>query len=199
MSTDPAILQSRRRLVLLAALFLVPLLAAFLLYYGNLWRPQGGTNKGDLITPARPLPQAALTLADGTQSLPTVLQDKWSWIYIGDGQCDERCRIALADMRQARLLLTDKMDRVQRVFLFTGTCCDQAYIAAEQQGLIAARFDNPQLVAQFPTYDGVPVEKAGRIYVVDPLGNLMMSYPATAPANWLILDLKQLLKLSHIG
>ena len=108
-------------------------------------------------------------------------------------------RTALADMRQARLLLSDKMERVQRVFLTTGRCCDQPYLASEQKGLIVARFDNAELQAQFPRYNDVPVEQAGRIYVVDPLGNLMMSYAADAPANWLILDIKKLLKLSHIG
>jgi hypothetical protein len=198
-NSPEAVKRSRRHLVFLASLFFVPLAISFLLYYGELWRPEGGSNKGDLITPARPLPQVALTLADGTQSTPTLLQGKWSWVYIGDGQCDARCRIALADMRQARLLLSDKMERVQRVFLTTGTCCDQSYLASEQKGLIVARFDNAELQAQFPTYNDVPVEQAGRIYVVDPLGNLMMSYAADAPANWLILDIKQLLKLSHIG
>jgi len=200
MNHDPlAIRKSRQRLVVLALLFFVPLAVAFLLYYGQLWRPQGTTNRGDLIAPARPLPRAALTLVDGTSSSEDVLLGKWSWVYIGDGQCDARCRTALADMRQARLLLSDKMDRAQRIFLFSGNCCDQAYFAAEHQGLIVARFDNPELVAQFPSYDGVPAATAGRIYLIDPLGNLMMSYAADAPNNWLLLDIKQLLKLSHIG
>ena len=46
---------------------------------------------------------------------------------------------------------------------------------------------------------GVPVARAGRIYLVDPLGNLLMSYPARAPDRALLDDLRKLLKLSHIG
>lgn len=198
-ASPEAIKRSRRRLIILASLFFVPLAMSFALYYGQLWRPQGGTNIGELITPARPLPAAALTLADGSASEASVLQGKWSWVYIGDGQCDTRCRTALADMRQSRLLLSDKMERVQRVFLFTGECCDRAYLQNDQRGLIAARFEHAELIAQFPVYDDVPVAQAGRIYLVDPLGNLMMSYPADAPSNALILDIKKLLKLSHIG
>ena len=41
--------------------------------------------------------------------------------------------------------------------------------------------DGASLLRQFPAYGDGPVDTAGRIYLVDPLGNLMMSYPATAP------------------
>ena len=43
-------------MIALAALFFVPLAVAFWLYYGESpLAPEGGTNKGDLIDPARPL------------------------------------------------------------------------------------------------------------------------------------------------
>jgi hypothetical protein len=190
--------KSRLRVLGLAALFFAPVAVAFLLYYGDVWRPEGSTNKGDLVQPPRPLPEVALTLADGTQSSPRVLRGKWTWVYIGDGQCDARCRTALADIRQARLLLAEKMDRVQRVFLASGACCDNEYLQAEHPGLIVARFDNPELSALF-AIDATPPEAAGRIYVVDPLGNLMMSYAPDAPSMGLLEDIKKLLKLSHIG
>jgi len=191
--------QSRRRVLWLAAFFFLPLALSFLLYYGELWRPQGTTNKGSLITPARPLPEVALTLADGTQSAPDILRGKWTWIYIGDGQCDARCRAALTDIRQARLLLVEKMDRVQRAFLVTGKCCDSEYLRSEHPGLIVARFDKPEFMAPFALDATDKPELAGRIYLVDPLGNLMMSYAPDAPSMGLLEDIKKLLKLSHIG
>lgn len=190
--------QSRRRFLLLAAFFFVPLAVSFLLYYGDLWRPEGGTNKGSLITPARPLPEIALTLPDGTQSAPDVLKNKWTWVYIGDGQCDARCQTALADTRQARLLLSEKIDRVQRVFLATGNCCNLDFLKREHPGLIVALFDKPELATQF-AIDDKPPGQAGRLYLIDPLGNLMMSYEADAPNVGLLADIKKLLKLSHIG
>ena len=55
------------------------------------------------------------------------------------------------------------------------------------------------ILAPFPSYDGVPVSAAGRIYLIDPLGNLLMSYPASAPDKALLTDVKKLLRLSHIG
>jgi hypothetical protein len=44
-----------------------------------------------------------------------------------------------------------------------------------------------------------PLEEAGRIFIVDPLGNLMMSYSRAIEPKGLLQDMKKLLKLSHIG
>lgn len=88
------------------------------------------------------------------------------------------------------------------MFLATEPCCDQPYLDAEHPGLITARADDAAgkaFVGVFPDYDNRPVEQAGRIYIVDPLGNLMMSYAADAKPKGLLEDLKKLLKLSHIG
>jgi hypothetical protein len=94
------------------------------------------------------------------------------------------------------------MDRVQRVFLVTGRCCDRGFLAQEHPDLIVARVDDDAsaaLLEPFPTYGGVPLADAGRVYLVDPLGNLLMSYAPTAPDKALLTDMKKLLRLSHIG
>lgn len=103
-------------------------------------------------------------------------------------------------MRQTRLALNDDMTRVQRLFLVTGNCCDSNYLDQEQRGLLLGRVDNPQgqtLLETFP--DGLRAPGPGRIYLVDPLGNLMMKYEPDAPQKAMLDDLKKLLKLSHIG
>jgi cytochrome oxidase Cu insertion factor (SCO1/SenC/PrrC family) len=200
---DNASRSSRTQLWLLIGLFFVPLLAAFVMYYGfSGWRPAGSTNKGDLITPARPLETGALLDPQDQLLEEGLLKGKWSLIYIGEGQCDARCREALTLMRQTRLALNDDATRVQRIFLVTQNCCDLDYLRIEHEGLITARADersDRKFLATFPRYDEVPVETAGRIYIVDPLGNLMMSYAPDAPQKALLEDLRKLLKLSHIG
>jgi len=203
-ATDPtAVRRGRRQLLGLAALFFVPLAVAFWMYYGPTgWRPAGDTSKGDLIEPARPLATIALPTADGGQTGAEFLRGKWSMVYVGDGLCDERCRKALYLTRQSRIALNKDMDRVQRVFLVTGRCCDRGFLAEEHPDLVVARVDDAAsaaLLEPFPTYGGVPLADAGRIYLVDPLGNLMMSYAPGAPDKALLTDVKKLLRLSHIG
>jgi cytochrome oxidase Cu insertion factor (SCO1/SenC/PrrC family) len=190
---------SRGKIYTLVALFFAPLLLAFLLYYGaDGWRPAGSTNNGDLITPARPLPEAALQTPEGAELKLSTLQGKWTLVFIGAGQCDARCREALTLMRQTRLALNDDMTRIQRLFIATGECCDRTYLDAEQAGLVVARTSDSNFMTTFAR-DATPVEQAGRIYIVDPLGNLMMSYDPGAKPKGLFEDLKKLLKLSHIG
>ena len=105
-------------------------------------------------------------------------------------------------MRQAHLLLGKDMSRVKRVFLYDGAYGDAAYFAAQQAGLQSASLDSQagqRLLAQFPASNGVAALQAGRVYIVDPLGNLMMSYqPGSDPRNF-YQDLKKLLSLSQIG
>jgi cytochrome oxidase Cu insertion factor (SCO1/SenC/PrrC family) len=202
-SSPESVRRGRRQLLALAALFFVPLAVAFWMYYGPAgWRPSGDASKGDLIDPARPLAEISLPTMDGGATTPGFLRGKWSMVYVGEGGCDERCRAALYLMRQSRIALNKDMDRVQRVFLVTGNCCDRAFLAAEHPDLLVASVESAaaaSLLAPFPHYDGVPAATAGRIYLVDPLGNLLMSYAATAPDKALLTDMKKLLRLSHIG
>jgi cytochrome oxidase Cu insertion factor (SCO1/SenC/PrrC family) len=200
---DDAVNRGRRQLLALAALFFVPLGVAFFLYYGPTeWRPRGGTHYGDLLDPARPLPAIALPRPDGPATDAEFLRGKWSLLYVGDGLCDARCRKALYLTRQTRMALNKDIDRVQRVFLVTAQCCDHSFLAEEHPDLLVALVDTREaaaVLAPFPVHDAVPVASAGRIYVVDPLGNLVLSYSAAAPDKALLNDLKKLLRLSHIG
>jgi hypothetical protein len=188
--------RGRRTLLIVAAVFLVPVAVAFTLYYGKLWRPANSASKGELIDPARPLAVAGLRHADGSPAGPEVLSGKWTLIYIGDGRCDQACRQALVFGRQSRLALNNEMTRVQRVFLATGNCCDNDYFTREHAGLIALDASSPEasaFVAQFP--EG----REHSLFIVDPLGNLMMRHDASHTTKDLLSDLKKLLKLSHIG
>jgi hypothetical protein len=188
--------RGQRHLLVVAAVFLVPVIVAFAMYYGKLWRPAGSSSKGELIDPARPLAIAGLRHIDGTPVSPTEFQDKWTLLYIGDGACDADCRTALVFARQSRLALNNEMTRVQRIFLATANCCDNAYFDKEHPGLIALDASSPdaqKLLAQFPD------NRARSLFIVDPLGNLMMRHDASHTTKDLLSDLKKLLRLSHIG
>lgn len=192
---------SRRTIVLVLFLFAAPLLIAFAVYYGSDWRPSGATNKGELINPAIPLPSVALTGVDTKPVSADFLHKVWTLVYVGDGACDDACRKALANMHLVRQLLGKDMGRTASALLFTGTCCDAALLTVEP-ALQSARVDDAAgktLLAAFPAINAQSPLAGKRIYLVDPLGNLMMSYkPGTDPRD-IYLDLKKLLELSHIG
>ncbi len=194
--------RQRRQLLGLAVLFFAPVAAAFLLYYGHLgWRPPGRVNRGDLIDPPRPLPAAALEQFGGGRTAPDWWRGKWTLLYLGPGNCPARCRQLLYETRQVRTALDRDMDRVQRVFLAADPCCDAEFLRREHTDLITVRADSAaaEVLAVLPAFGGLPPAVAERIYVIDPLGNLMMSYAPDAPPKGLLEDMKRLLKLSHVG
>ena len=200
MSTTEPDLRARnlRTLALLAALFVVPLALAFFTYYGTAWRPLARVNHGQLILPARALPPSSLPqLLPAAPAAPALFRDKWSLVYIGDGSCLAACQQALYVMRQTRLSLNNEMTRVARVFLVTADCCAREFLEHEHAGVLVVDATGPAaqpLLTQFPA-----VDREHTLFVVDPLGNLMMSYDARENPRGLLEDLKKLLRLSHIG
>lgn len=197
----------RQRLLLvgLALLFFAPLAVSFYLYYGPAWRPGRHVNHGDLIDPARPLPTAPLPLDARSSTAPArppvVLANKWTLLYLGRGTCESACRTSLYNMRQVRLALNRDMDRVQRVFIATDACCDWTFLDGEHPDLLTVRSSaaTEPVVVELPAYGGIAPAAADRIYLIDPLGNLMMSYAPDAKPKGMLTDLKRLLGLSHVG
>jgi hypothetical protein len=199
-STPDAALRARnlRTLALLAGLFLLPLALAFFTYYATPWRPAGHVNHGTLISPARPLPREPLpheTLGAAADAA-TPLRGAWSLVYAGDGACDDACRAALYFMRQTRLGLNNDMTRVARVFVVTGGCCAREALARDYPGLVLIDAGGE---AGAPLRAALPAPTEHAVFVVDPLGNLMMSYDVRDDPRGLLEDLKKLLRLSHIG
>jgi cytochrome oxidase Cu insertion factor (SCO1/SenC/PrrC family) len=186
-----------RTIGLLAAVFFLPLIASFYMYYGGAWRPAASTAHGELYQPARPLPKVDLRGATGEFAPANVLSEKWSLIYVGGGACNQVCRDALYFMRQTRLSLNNEMTRVSRIFLATSQCCDREFLEREHPGLVSLDASGPEaadLIATFPEQD-----REHSLYIVDPLGNLVMRYDTRDTPKGLLSDLKKLLKLSHIG
>ena len=200
--------RQRRLLIGLALIFFGPLGVSFYLYYGHgSWHPGGRVNTGDLIVPPRPLPSLVLPLQSSGETDSDFLRHKWTLLYVQQGACAEPCRNGLYETRQVRLALDRDMDRVQRVFIADGDCCDFQFLHEQHPDLIAVRM-NPAaapLLALLPHRDPGNASAGGGdantppIYLIDPLGNLMMSYAPDAKPKGMLEDMKRLLRLSHIG
>lgn len=198
-------LSSRQALVLLGLLFMTPAFVAWVMHNSGEegWRPEGTTNSGMLVHPARPLTLPADMLV-ATVPANDYLPGKWTLLYIGDADCDELCSNNLYKMRQVRIAQNENMKRIQTLYMVLGdelpgalrdmleqdhAEMDVAIVPAGQAGQFAANF----------LIDGVSMEGAERVYFIDPLGNLMMYYPADANPGGMLKDLKKLLKYSKIG
>jgi hypothetical protein len=180
--------RQRRILVGVALMFFAPLAVAFILYYGHAWHPGGQVNHGELIQPPRALPDAGLPP-------PVSLQRKWTMLYVQRGTCEEQCFKRLYDTRQVRTALDREMDRVQRVLIADADCCDLKLLRETHADLVVVT----RTAAIEPLLKLLPEPDSRRLYLVDPLGNVMMFYAADAPAKGLLEDMKRLLRLSQIG
>jgi hypothetical protein len=186
----------RRQLALVASLFLVPLAAAILLYFSSGWRPPPETN-GTLIDPPQKLPATKLWLPQGRLARPDILNGRWFLVHPVEGRCDHRCITLLEELGRVRLALDKDAPRVRRVLLHTGLCCSDDFPVRDEDLLVlgATGRKGAEFRAMFPPEAG----GGPGIYIVDPHGNLMMSYPATGSAHGLLEDLERLLRLSRIG
>jgi hypothetical protein len=195
---------SRRQFLLLLAIFLLPLLAACLLFYlFPQARPQSTVNYGQLVTPARPLPDLALRDGQGRSIGAQTLKGKWTLLYLAAQTCPESCQQRVFLSRQVRTALNKDSQRVQRVYLAP----DAAALAAAHAAMAAQQ---PDLIWLVDT--GGPGQRASDFFgaqpadaleLIDPLGNWMMIYPPRDPPQQefkgMLKDLKRLLRLSHIG
>jgi hypothetical protein len=201
---DPALKSSRRQFLLLLAIFAMPVLAAYVVYFllPGL-RPSGTTNYGQLVQPtARPLPALSLADADGKPEPANLFKGKWSMVYLAPADCAETCKGRVYHSRQIRTALDRDARRLQRV-----------YIAPDAAALAAAKallgVEHPDLV--LAADNGAPGSRAADFFqpapadsllMVDPLGNWFMVYApkpdAVADFKGILKDLKKLLKQSQV-
>ena len=197
-------LSSRQAFVLLALIFLTPTFVALVMHNtGKGWQPEGSTNHGQLVHPARTI-DLPPELVHAGRPVNDYLRGKWTLVYLAAAECGEACRHNLYKMRQARLAQNEQVKRVQRLLVMGGTQVPDelaAFLAAEHPKMEFVRLSTEQFdqLSGFFSLDDIPAGEAGRVYIVDPLGNLMMYYPPEADPRGLLKDLKKLLKYSRIG
>ena len=184
--------KGRLQLLLIAAIFLGPLVIAAWMYFGAQgMAPAGRTNTGALLQPIVNLPEIA-----PDSPLHTHNDDHWVLLYANEGICDEACEYSLYTLRQSRLMLGRELDRLVRVFLHGDTLPDTVWLADEHAGLITLQDGNLDAVLN----NKRPAElDAGGYYLVDPLGNLVMYFPPDIDPQAMVGDIKHLLELSRIG
>lgn len=172
--------RGRVRLALLAAFFALPVAAGWLIWWFDL-APGNPGNYGTLLAP-RPV---TLPAAGG-------LKGKWVLVQFDGGACDAGCERKLYIMRQVRRAQGREMPRVARLWLVTDAVTPRAQLLAAIEGTVLAP---APAGAVFPAEGSV----TDHIYLVDPLGNLMMRFPRDPDPTRVIKDLQRLLRASSFG
>ena len=197
-------MKSRKQaiLIILFAVFaLPPLLSWYAFNYTDLGKQRSAGGHGTLIAPPRPLPAWDLADQEGTA---TPLHGKWTLLYPLNGKCGEDCLRNLYRMRQLRLAVGKNAGRIQRAVLVVNR--DRNAVTVEQLQdypgqllLFPENMDGDALRSLFALSAGDRPFAGERLYLIDPLGNLMMSYGRSAEPKGIIKDLTRLLKYSRAG
>ena len=193
---------NRWMFVLLMLLFVLPVVLATVLYLTG-WRPSSIGNHGELIQPARQVESGALHTLHGKPANFGELRGKWIMVYFGSSSCPEECTKSIHSMRQVHAAQAKEIGRVVRVFIAT----DMDTVGALKAKLVGYpemgvwTGDRKALADLFQSFGmsaGQAAEQQG-IYLVDPLGNVMMRYPPGTDPGGILKDLTRLLKYSWVG
>ena len=192
--------RNRKRLTLIAlmALFLSPVIAAWL------WTPDTFRNRGELIDPPRPLVNIQMISADGSNVDLATLFGRWTYVFFVEAGCDESCK-QLADAIERVRLTQGKNEK--RVRLMVITLNPDSLSSLEEIRLIMPKTivlgvsasQKDQLLRQFMPQGGESMSQSDSVFLVDPMGNLMMNYPSKTDPTDLRKDISRLLRASRIG
>lgn len=195
-ATPDAVRRGRLKMFAILAVCASPVIASYTMYY--VVKPEGRTNYGELVEPQRPVGELGGRTGDGQPFALSALRGKWIFVTPQSGVCDDDCIARLYAMRQVRTATGKEMDRIERVVLLTGGATLPPPLAAEHPGLIPVQAD-AAAVARALAPDAPAGTEAGHVYVVDPLGNLMMRFPRQANPSKMKKDIDKLLRASRVG
>ncbi|BAW79422.1 hypothetical conserved protein [Candidatus Nitrosoglobus terrae] len=163
------------------------------------------SNYGELITPVIPIKDNMILKMLTDESFATSkLKGKWTLIIFGSSECTDKCQENLYKTRQVRLALGNKdMYRIQRLWVTNNVNALNGvnWVQKEHPDLLVAseEGENKEFSNQFMLPNVLDPMISQRVYIVDPLENIMMSYPSNEKAEHILKDLKRLLFVSHIG
>ena len=179
--------RAKRLVLLIAAIAVAPVLLSYFAYYAL--PSDSRVNYGTLL--ARPFHDVAGTTLDDKPLSTRDLRGRWTVLFAGGGACGTACTSALYASRQARTIQNAERERVQRLWLIPDAGVPPPAVLDEHPDLAVARVD-PGVAAALP-------EGFARIYLIDPLGNLVLAWPTDPDIKAMAKDLTRLLRASRIG
>lgn len=185
----------RWKMIAVLLICAAPVLLSYFTYY--VIRPEGRRNYGELIDPQRPLPSMRTEALDGKPGELRALKDQWLLISVAGGACDQACQQHLYLQRQLREALGKEKDRLDWVWLINDSAAVDSRLRPALASSTALRVPADALAQWLQPAAGQRLED--HLYLVDPLGNWMMRFPATMDAAGAVkakTDLERLLRAS---
>jgi hypothetical protein len=183
----------RWKMLLVMAICAAPVVASYFTYY--VIRPQGRTNHGTLIQPTQAIPSLAqlpLQTLDGQVVDPATLKQQWLFITVAGGACDALCEKQLYLQRQIRESLGKEKDRVDRVWLINDSQAMRPDLKKAMEGATVLRVAPDALARWLSPQVGHALGE--HWYLVDPMGQWMMRFPAKAEPRLVLKDLNKLMR-----
>jgi len=185
--------RNRLSLILVLAVALVPIGLSYLLYYlyqGN--KPWGMTNHGELLDPVINIADLRLQALEADPSATPDTHSNlpvkpWRLMLLTERDCDTACLDALRKMKAMQILLGKDADRVRPLLVWVRSAATQT---------------TPSLAVSYPALTLKTTQATSLkngLYIVDPLGNVILRYPYSDVGSPVLTDLKKLLKVSQIG
>ena len=182
----------RWKMLLLLLVSASPVVASYFTYY--VLRPEGRRNYGELIDPQRPLPAFSGVDAEG-RSVPLArLKDQWLLISVAPSACDAACQQHLYLQHQLRETMGKDKGRMDWVWLRTDDAPLSPTLAEATRSAVVLRVDPAQLATWLQPAPGQQLQD--HLYLVDPIGNWMMRFPAQLDPKRAKSDLDRLLRAS---
>jgi cytochrome oxidase Cu insertion factor (SCO1/SenC/PrrC family) len=189
---ESKVLRSRLILLGVALVFIIPILVSwYLVFFSDFKKGDGGTQKGELISPVIPLgePEVFNLKSKTIESI----NGKWTLLFFVENECNQLCEDKLYQLRQIRLALGKDRDKVDRLLVsknkqqwsqYTNSFNGQKYIDPTSR-------DYNRLIKKFNDYAGLDLKAT---YLIDPYGFLMMKYPQDDNPMGTIKDIERLIK-----
>ena len=180
--------------------FVAPVVLAYVMFF--FVEVKSFVNHGEILNPIVHISSFKLT-DEANKIIPKAeLTYKWRLIsFVGKG-CDRACENRLYDTRQIHTSLGKDQHRLIRMFIHLEPAGEALVklIDATHENVIHVNGDVNTIkeVLGINIRDDASITN-NEIYIMDPMGNVMMRFTQDQPNKELLFDLKKLLKASQIG
>ena len=197
---DKELLLAKIKLLAIICIFGLPLLAAIIMsfiYRDGMPMDMGTSNKGDLIQPVQALPEFELSSVREKVVTKKDLNELWTLVYISENGCDKTCQNQVWTFGQLNQMVGKEADRVQRLFIYGGLIpAEEQSVSESFPRMLMGTSDADSLQQLAATLRQPGHDSPNRIYLVDPIGQAMMSFSADLNPRDIYKDLKHLLKMT---